>query len=68
MKDLRDNNVTRNSNIITSIWGYRRTILILLLLIVLFNIIFNPVSTATTIANWVNDFFGTLVKVIDFTQ
>ena len=67
MKDLRDNNVTRKSNIITSIWGYRRTILILLLLIVLFNIIFNPVSTATTIANWVNDFFGTLVKVIDFT-
>ena len=66
MKDLRDNKVTGNSNIITSIWGYRRTILILLLLIVLFNIIFNPVSTATTIANWVNDFFGTLVNTINF--
>jgi hypothetical protein len=66
--DLReDKNIVKNKpkfDIFKFLFGNKKTILYIFLAIILINIIFNPINTATVLANWINNFIGTFIHTI----
>ena len=65
MKDLRETlnakKLKSNFSLINWIIKNKKTIIIIILILLVLNILFNPVKTATVVSNWINDFIGTLI-------
>lgn len=68
MEDLRNSfnvkKTTRQQDFGLWIQKNKKIFLYIIIVFIIINIFFNPVHTAITMSNWINDFIGTFIKNI----